>query len=86
VTQAAADDVWLLPESLAGSAELLVRLLKITTTEIAHLDPLQVPPNAFFRVHLRCVTGEALQVDPLGGAVAEKLLDGLAPVDRCAIP
>jgi hypothetical protein len=86
VTQAAADDVWLVTEPLAGGAELPTRLLKITATEITHLHLLQVPPDAFFRVHLRGVAGEALQVEPRGGPIAEKLPDGLAPVKRRAIP
>jgi hypothetical protein len=39
--QAAADDVWLLAEPLAGGAEFPARLLKIPATEVAHLHPLQ---------------------------------------------
>ena len=84
--QAAADDVRLLAEPLTGGTEFAVRFLKITATEIAHLDLLQVSPDAFFRVHLRSIAGKALEVDPFGRPVVEILPDGLASVDRRAIP
>ena len=86
MTQAAADDVRLLAEPLAGGAERPAGLPEIMSTEVAHLDLLQMPPDAFLRVHLRGITGKALEVDPLGRAVVEILPDGFAAVDRRAIP
>lgn len=86
MTQAAADDVRLLPEPLAGGPELAAGLVKVMAAKVAHLDLLEVPPDAFFRIHLRGITGEALEVDPLGRSVAQILPDRFAAVDRRAIP
>jgi hypothetical protein len=86
VTQAAADDVRLLTESLAGSPELAARLLKIMAAEIAHFDLLQMPPDTLFGVDLRGIAGETLEVDPFGRPVAKILPDGFAAMDHRAIP
>ena len=78
--------MWVLAEPLAGGPELPPRFLQIMTAEIAHFDLLQVPPDALFRVQLRRVAGGSLEVDPVGRPVAQILPNGLAAVDRRAIP
>jgi hypothetical protein len=85
VTQAAADDVRLLPEPLAGGTKLPSRFLQIMAAEIAHLDVLEMPPDALFWIQLRRIAGEALEMDPLSRPVAQILPDGFAAVDRRAI-
>ena len=80
------DDAWFLAEPLAGGTELPPRFLQIMATEVAHLDLLQVPPDALFRVQLRRIAGESLEVNRLGCPVAQILPDGFAAVDRRAIP
>ena len=78
--------MWFLAKPLAGGAELPSRFLQILTAEIAHLDVLEMPPDAFFRIQLRRIAGEALEMDPLSRPVAQILPDGFAAVDRRAIP
>ncbi len=78
--------MWFLAEPLAGGTKLPSRFLQILAAEIAHLDVLEVPPDALFWIQLRRIAGEALEVDPVGRPVAQIPPNGFAAVDRRPIP
>src|SRR5688572_20580155 len=56
------------------------------TAEITQVYIFQIMPDAFIRVQIRGVTGQALQVEPFFPPVAQKVLNGLSLMGRQTIP
>lgn len=75
-----------LAEALACGAELQACLKEIRAADIPKLDQLEVAPDPFLRIELRSIAGQAFQMDSCRCAIAEKLLDHPAAMDRCAVP
>jgi len=73
-------------QSFSGSQQFLVQVLKISATDIAQLDPLEIVPDAFIRIEVGSVAGKLLQMHAFGGPSRQKLLDLMPPVNGRAIP
>ncbi len=56
------------------------------TAQILQLNPLQLAPDPFIRVQVGSIARQAFQLDPLGPASSQKVLNGLPPMDWRAIP
>jgi hypothetical protein len=80
------NDVALVAEPFFGAAQGQRQLSQVMAAEIAEFNALQVVPDALVRIQLRRVPRQLLQVQPSGGAVTQEVLDGLAAVNRRAIP
>lgn len=59
---------------------------KMKAAQVAQLDPLELLPKIFVRIQVWGIGWQALPMPPRRGAVGEERLDGLAAVDRRAIP
>ena len=69
-----------------GLAEFAAQMRAIEATHVAQLHSFELGPVAFTRIRFRGIGWQALQVRPPCGAVREEPLDGVAAVDRRAIP
>lgn len=83
---AGSDDARFLPQALAGRPQFTPRLGEVGTADVPQLDVLEMAPDAFFGIQLRRVARKALEVDPRGRPLPEKLLDDPAAVDGGAVP
>ena len=59
---------------------------QIGAAAVPQLDPLEVVPDAFGRVQVRCIAGQALQTEPLRCPSRQKVFDRLPLMDRRSIP
>src|SRR5687768_8163213 len=59
---------------------------EVLAADIAHLDALEVVPDALVRVQIWSVAGELLQADAAGTAPGEEVLDRLAAMDGSTVP
>jgi hypothetical protein len=73
-------------EACGGESEVASEMSEGLTADVAQFDALEVAPDALVRVEVRRVAGELLQADAVGAALGQKVLDGLAAMDRRAIP
>ena len=62
------------------------QLGEILTAAVRKLATLEQVPDPLIGVELGCVAGQPLQVQPLGRARREEVLDRLAVMDGCAVP
>src|SRR3954451_6868024 len=79
------DEAGLLTYATEGQMQFLVQLFQIPTRQVPHLNLLQVSPQPFYWVQVRCVRRQRLQVDRIAGLRQERLHLG-PPVDRRAVP
>jgi hypothetical protein len=56
------------------------------SADILQLNLLQVAPDPFIRVEVRCIAGQLLQMDALGATLRQEALHGFATMDGRAIP
>src|SRR4051794_3466479 len=56
------------------------------TTDVFEFDMFQIVPDSFVGIQVWCVPWEALQPDAFGSTSGQKGLDGLAAMNRCAVP
>jgi hypothetical protein len=61
-------------------------MIQIKTAQIAHLDLLEQVPDTFSRIEIRGISWQGFQVNVFGPTVYQERLDGLAAMDRGAIP
>lgn len=80
------DDLRLGAQALLGQPHLLGQLRQVVTTDVAQLDPFEVVPDPLVRVEVRRIAGQLLQMQAMGGAVAQEVFDDVAAVDRRPIP
>jgi hypothetical protein len=59
---------------------------EIATTDSAQLPTFQVVPPPVHRVQIRSVARQLFEMDPPSGPTGQEVRDGLAAMDRCAIP
>ena len=85
-TKEALDETRFSTHAFHSLAEFAAQMQDIEATHVAQLNPFKVGPEAFTRMQFRGVGRQALQVQPLGGAVRKEPLDSVAAVDRRAIP
>ena len=62
-----------------------VQFFQVSTCQVSHLNLLQVSPQPFHRVQIRCVRRQRLQVDRIAGLCQEGLHLG-SSVDRRPVP
>lgn len=80
-------------EDLPSMAEALFRphqrnthLKEILAAKVFQFAAFEQVPDILLRVQVRSITGKTLQMEALGCACREELLDSLGAVDRRAIP
>jgi len=76
----------LVAKASGGESELVSQVRKVLAADVAQFDVLEVGADALVGVQLRSVAGEPLQPETLGRALDQEVLDGLAAMDRGAIP
>jgi hypothetical protein len=54
--------------------------------QVLHLNVFQIMPNAFIRVQIRRIARQALQMDGLGRALTQKILNRLTVMGWQTIP
>ena len=72
--------------TLAGTDQLPPQLLQIAAANIGQLHSLQIVPDAFIGIEIRCVARQLLQVESPGRTSPEKVLHWLSAMDRRAVP
>src|SRR5882724_3144144 len=80
------DDARLPPHTFDGITEFTMGMRQVNTTDVAQLHAFELLPDSLIRVQLRGIGRQALQVQSLCRALGQELLDGVAAVDRRAIP
>ena len=86
LAHAALDDVALVAEASGGEAEVTSEMWQVLAADVAQFDVLEVAPDALVRVEVRGVAGELLELDASGATLGQEVLDGLAAMDRGAVP
>jgi hypothetical protein len=81
-----ADDGELMADAGHGQAQLVAELGQRVTADVAQFTPLEILPEPLVRVQLGRVGGQGLQMQALGRALREEVLDHLRAVDRGAVP
>src|SRR5258706_4699492 len=76
----------LVAHPLFGAAQGLAKSRQVRTADIAEFPSLEIVPQPFDRIELRRIAGQLLQMQPSGRPPSQELLDGLAPMNRRAIP
>jgi len=84
--ETALDDGRLPPHACDGIPEFMMEMRQVNTTHMVPLHAFELLPDALVGVQLRGVGRQALQVPPRRRAVGQEFLDGVAAVDRRAIP
>lgn len=72
--------------TLAGTDQLPPQLLQIAAANVGQLHSLQIVPDAFIGIEIRCVARQLLQVESPGRSSLEEVLDCLSSVNRRTIP
>jgi hypothetical protein len=83
---AALDDVTLMAKTGGGQAEVVSQVREVQAADVTQLDVFEIGPDALVRVQVGSVAWQLFQADPLGASVGQEVLDGLAAMDRGAIP
>ena len=73
-------------QALSGTKQLLLEMVKVSTTQIPHLNPLEIVPDPFIRIELRSIAWQLFQVQPFGRSLRKEGFDFLAAMDWGAIP
>ena len=66
--------------------QFLTQLSAVATEVVLELDPLELVPDAFGRVQVWCIAGQALQTEPLRCLSRQEVFDRLPLMDRRSIP
>jgi hypothetical protein len=83
---AALEDVAFVAQPLFGAPQGELKLGEVLATDVAQLTALQLRPDPLDGIEIGRVAGELLQMDPLGRATGQEVLDGLAAVNGSPIP
>jgi hypothetical protein len=83
---AALDDMATVPQAANRQPEFAAKLIQIGAAQVSKLDPLEVSPDPFVGIEVGRVAGKLLQVDALGTAIGQELLDDLGSMDESAVP
>lgn len=73
-------------EASNGAKERIPEEVEVEEAAIPQLDVLEVMPEVLDGVQVRCVAGEAPDLEPGGGPGAEKLADAAAAMGGQAVP
>ncbi len=79
------DDSALVVQALLGTTDRHGQLAQIAAAQIAQFDALDIVPGALVRVQVGGIAGQLLQVQALGGARAQELLDRMGAMDGRAV-
>lgn len=74
------------PQAADGEPQLPAQFVEILTAAVPKLDPLEVVPDAFIRVEVRCVGRQLNEVEPRGCSRCQKVADGVPTVNRRSVP
>lgn|GEM_PF-1159926 len=85
-TKEPVDEAWFAPHPFHRVAQFMPEMWDIEAAQIAQFDPFELLPEAFIRVQLRGIGRQTFQVEALRRAVGQERFDGVAAVDRRAIP
>ncbi|HEY1352212.1 MAG TPA: hypothetical protein VGF67_21555 [Ktedonobacteraceae bacterium] len=85
MTRVRLNEVTFLTQPLAGSKQLLLEMVQVSTPPVAQLHQLESIPDASVRMEIGSRAGQLLQVQPFGGSFREKGFEFLPPMDRRAI-
>jgi hypothetical protein len=85
-TKEAVDETRFAPHPFHGVAQFMPQTWEIEAAQMAQLNPFELLPEALIRVQLRRIGRQAFQVAAVRRALGQELLDGVAVVDRRAIP
>ena len=85
-TKAPLDEARFAPHPFHRVAQFMSKMWGIEAAHIAQFDPFERWPEAFIRVQLGGIGRQTFQVKALRRAVGPERVDGLAAVDRRAIP
>jgi hypothetical protein len=83
---AGVQDIAFVAQTLFATTKRSPQVGQVSATQIPQLDALQVVPQPFNRIELGRIAGQALQVQPLGGAACQEVFDGLTVMNRGAVP
>ena len=86
LSEAGLDDRELVPQALFRSAQRQSERGQIRAAAIAQLDALEVVPDALVGVEFGSIARQPLQVQAIGRAFAQEVLDWLPAMDGRAIP
>src|SRR5215469_17448765 len=81
-----AEDIAFVAHTLAGTDQLPPQLPQIAAANVGQLHSLQIVPDAFSGIEIRCVARQLLQVESPGRSSPEKVLHWLSAMDRRAVP
>ena len=76
----------LMAEPCSSEAQLIPEFGEIVTTHILQFDPLQIAPDSLVRIEVRRVARQPFEMNALGSTRRQKILNGVAAVDRCTVP
>jgi hypothetical protein len=80
------DETWFAPHPFHGVAQGPAELRKMETADMASFDPFELLPEALIGVQLRGVGRQALQMEAFGGPMGQEFHDGMATMNRRALP
>lgn len=86
LSEAGFDDFGFGRQTLSSESESVLQISHVATTDIAKFDVLQVVPDAFIGIQVRCIGRQPFQQDAMCGAFAQKGLDFVAAMNRRSIP
>src|SRR5205809_214639 len=75
-----------MPQAFLGQQQFPSELLQVVSTKVFEFAALEQIPHPFLGIQLRRISWQRFQMNPLGSALQEKVLDSLAAMDRCPIP
>ncbi len=73
-------------EAFFGSYQLLTEMRETLTTEVFEFATFEQVPHSLLRVQIRGIAWQALQMEPFGRSLREKLFDHLGAMDWGTIP
>src|SRR5574341_472570 len=73
MTEASMNEVSFVAKSGAGLAKLKAKVGKIKTAEISQFDLLEIAPDAFIRIEIRRIAGQAFQEDAFSRSLSQKI-------------
>src|SRR5256885_13097156 len=79
-------NLFAMPQAFFGEQQLLANLLEILTTNIGKLTSFEQIPDTFLWIEFWSVSRQALQMNPFGPTLREKVLDSLTVMNTSSIP
>src|SRR6266700_4218297 len=81
-----AQDRFTMSEPFLGAQQFCAELLEVGSTKVFQFAPLEQIPHPFLGIQFWSVARPAFQMDALGSALGQKILDGPRAMNARAIP